>query len=79
MSLNLAFARLKLLTHLKSLTRLKFTRVLDLDLNLALNLKPKFKAKFSPKGEFKAEFRAQKGLEKSVCRLYTSPITQNLF
>lgn len=46
MSLNLAFARLKLLTHLKSLTRLKFTRVLDLDLNLALNLKPKFKAKF---------------------------------
>lgn len=47
MSLNLAFVRLNLLTHLKSPTRLKFTARLNLDLNLALNLKPKFKANFN--------------------------------
>lgn len=42
MSLNLAFVRLILLTHLKSPQGLN----LPARLNLALNLKPKFKAKF---------------------------------
>lgn len=50
MSLNLACARLNLLTRLKSLTRLKFTRT------------PKFKPKFKLcvlefKFEFKAKFK----------------------
>lgn len=48
MSLNLAFARLNLLTHLKSPTRgLNLSARLNLGLNLVLNLKPKFKANFN--------------------------------
>lgn len=46
MSLNLAFARLNLLTHLKSLTRLKFIRTLDFEFEFSFEFKPKFKAKF---------------------------------
>lgn len=39
MSLNLTFVRLKLLTHLKSLTRLKFTRVLEFGLEFSFEFK----------------------------------------
>ena len=39
MSLNLACASLNLLTHLKSLTRLKFTRTLEFGLEFSLEFK----------------------------------------
>lgn len=39
MSLNLAFARLNLLTHLKSLTRLKFIRTLEFGLEFKFEFK----------------------------------------
>lgn len=47
MSLNLAFVRLNLLTHLKSPARLKFTRTLEFGLEFSFELKPKFKANFN--------------------------------
>ncbi len=47
MNLNLAFVRLNLLTHLKSLIRLKFTRTLEFGLEFSFELKPKFKANFN--------------------------------
>lgn len=39
MNLNLAFVRLNLLTHLKSLTRLKFTRTLEFGLEFSFEFK----------------------------------------
>lgn len=47
MNLNLACASLNLLTHLKSLTRLKFIRALEFGLEFSFELKPKFKANFN--------------------------------
>lgn len=39
MNLNLAFVRLNLLTHLKSLTRLKFIRTLEFGLEFSFEFK----------------------------------------
>lgn len=39
MSLNLAFVRLNLLTHLKSLTRFKFIRTLEFEFEFSFEFK----------------------------------------